>query len=209
MASAPPRDSRAREKARLQRARQVRRRRLVMGIVVLGVIGVIVGLAVGLPGRGDSTSTTSPTGTTGGSAGSGQTTTTIARAFTARLTGDNEVPPVSTAATGSLTMTVEADGSAMRFMLSVAGLTNTSVARVHEGGFGSSGPEVLTLFTGPTKTGLYSGIVAHGSITSADLVGPLQGKTIADFISLIEGGTVYVNVGTTTHVNGAIRGQLE
>jgi hypothetical protein len=206
MASAPPRDSRAREQARLRRARQVRRRRSVLGIVVLGVIALVIVLVIGLPSRGDSTSTT---GTTGGSADSGQTTTSLARTFTARLTGDNEVPPVSTAATGSLTMTEEADESTMRFELSVDGLTNTSVAQVHEGGIGSNGPEVLTLFTGPTKTGLYSGVVAQGSITSEDLLGPLKGKTIADFISLIENGTIYVNVGTTTHANGAIRGQLE
>jgi hypothetical protein len=40
-------------------------------------------------------------------------------------------------------------------------------------------------------------------------VGPLKGKTIADFVALIKAGSVYLNVGTTSHPSGEIRGQLK
>jgi hypothetical protein len=39
--------------------------------------------------------------------------------------------------------------------------------------------------------------------------GPLWGETIADFVALIKAGSVYLNVGTTSHPSGEIRGQLK
>ncbi len=48
-----------------------------------------------------------------------------------------------------------------------------------------------------------------GTSTSADLIGPLAGKQVADLIRLIEDGKAYVNVHTHQNSNGEIRGQLK
>jgi CHRD domain-containing protein len=48
-----------------------------------------------------------------------------------------------------------------------------------------------------------------GTITSADLKGPLAGKQITDLIRLIEDGKAYVNIHTDQNSNGKIRGQLK
>jgi CHRD domain len=37
----------------------------------------------------------------------------------------------------------------------------------------------------------------------------LRGETIADFVALVKAGSVYLNVGTSAHPLGEIRGQLE
>lgn len=50
--------------------------------------------------------------------------------------------------------------------------------------------------------------MVRGSLGASDLLGPLKGKTISDLLGLIKAGQVYVNVGTTKHPNGEIRGQL-
>jgi hypothetical protein len=181
---------------------------------VLLLIILIVGLAVGLRGRGKSSATTSSTTTesTGQSTTSTSTTKTsttagVAQIFTADLTGAAEVPPVSTAATGSATLTYNPDDGTLSFVVRVSGLTNPSVARIHEGKAGSAG--VLTLFSGPTKTGVYSGELASGSVKASALSGALKGKSLADLVAQIKAANAYISVGTTSHPNGAIRGQLK
>ena len=37
----------------------------------------------------------------------------------------------------------------------------------------------------------------------------LKGKTIADFVALVKAGSLYLNVGTSSHPLGEIRGQLK
>jgi hypothetical protein len=39
-------------------------------------------------------------------------------------------------------------------------------------------------------------VLTEGSITSANLVGPLQGKQLSDLIALMRNGQAYVNVHT-------------
>ncbi|HEY6884606.1 MAG TPA: CHRD domain-containing protein, partial [Nitrososphaeraceae archaeon] len=48
-----------------------------------------------------------------------------------------------------------------------------------------------------------------GTITSADLKGPLSGKQVSDLIKLIQDGKAYFNVHTDQNTNGEIRGQLK
>jgi hypothetical protein len=41
------------------------------------------------------------------------------------------------------------------------------------------------------------------------LGGPLKGKTIDDLVGMIEANDVYLSIGTQTHPDGEIRGQLQ
>jgi len=59
------------------------------------------------------------------------------------------------------------------------------------------------------KKGKFTGVLARGTLTAAELQGPLQGKTIGDLVDQIKAGTAYVNVHTEKYPAGEIRGQIE
>jgi hypothetical protein len=204
-----------------RRRKEAGRRRLTLALFLVVVIVVVI-LAVVLAGnRGtsNSTSTTqagsSASSTSVSTTGSGETTTSSMSAgpqavtYTADLGGGNEIPPVSTAAGGTLTLTVAADGSSVDYVLELTSIISPTVARLHEGKVGASGPTIFTVYGGPVKSGLYSGTIARGSFTAADLVGPLKGKTLDDLVGMIEAESVYLNVGTESNHTGEIRGQVQ
>jgi hypothetical protein len=193
--------------------RRLRRRErgnpgLAFAYIVL--MAVVLGLAIGCPEGEKVVSTT--TTATGGS----ETTTTSTTAaptdsrltFTAQLTGDEEIPAVSTSATGTLTFTVADDGSKVDYVFRVTDLVGVQIARLREGKSGENGDAIMILYDGP-KTESFSGILAQGSFTAADMEGPLKGKTIEDLVTLILADSVYFNVGTLEHSGGEIRGQLQ
>jgi hypothetical protein len=203
---------------RKRQRQQTASRRLALAVVVLLVAAVVV-VAFSLPRGGKTTNSTSTSGPRASStstinATSG-TMTTLASAgstaggagYSATLSGQNEVPARSTAAGGTLTVTVQ--GGSIHYSLVVSAIVNASVARLHEGKAGTIGATIATLFTGPTKTGSFTGTLAEGSFAAADLQGPLSGKTVADLIALIKSGSVYLNVGISGNPTGEIRGQLQ
>ena len=51
-------------------------------------------------------------------------------------------------------------------------------------------------------------MIFRGNITDSILTGPMQGKTLDDLAAAIESGDTYVNVHTSEHKDGEIRGQL-
>ena len=150
-----------------------------------------------------STSSIAPT-----TASSTPGTTSAPIRLRALLSGQNETPAVVGPASGTLTLTVAADGASVRYVLSVNGLANLTLARLHEGKAGETGTTILTIYGGPTRSDVFSGVVTQGSFTADDFVGPLRGKSVADFVALVRAGSVYLNVGTTAHPLGEIRGQL-
>lgn len=130
-----------------------------------------------------------------------------ATTFRAILSGAEEVPPVATAATGEATFTLSPDGMSLAFVLSVSNITDVTASHIHLAPAGASGPVVVPLFAGP-KPGTFSGVLAQGTITSANLVGLLLGKPLSALVAEINAGNAYVNVHTTTHPAGEIRGQI-
>jgi CHRD domain len=143
-----------------------------------------------------------------------------AKEFSARLTGDKEVPPVDTDATGRVRLTANSQQDALDYQLSVSNLNGVATgAHVHRGSAGTNGPIVANLNIRGTFAGASASASAGdgsamtststgGTITSADLKGPLAGKQVSDLIQLIQDGKAYVNVHTRQHPNGEIRGQL-
>jgi hypothetical protein len=235
-AEGPQNDQPSRTEMR-RRRRRAGRRRLAIAVSLLVLLIIAIGLAIGLSRGGtettsstssslgagstttDSATTTSvASGSTTSSAptgGSESSTTTAsvepsgAQTFLASLDGEQEVPPVTTSATGTLTLTVSADLTSVDYILKVSKLSNLTVARLHEGASGKEGSTIATLYDGPTKSGSFTGTLAQGTLTKADLAGPLAGKTIEDLVVLLAAGSVYINVGSTSHTSGEIRGQLE
>jgi hypothetical protein len=82
---------------------------------------------------------------------------------------------------------------------------------IHSGKQGQNGPVIAGLFN-PSKsgppTGTINGQLKKGTLTSADLSGPLAGKQISNLVNLIKSGGAYVNVHTTQNQNGEVRGQI-
>lgn len=107
-----------------------------------------------------------------------------------KLTGAQEVPPVSTSATGSGSIMVADDG-AVTGSVKTTGVVGTA-AHIHTGEKGVNGPPIITL----TKTadGVWS--VPPGAKLSAE-----QAK-------LYKAGGLYVNVHSEAHKGGEVRTQL-
>lgn len=128
--------------------------------------------------------------------------------FRAFLNGRQEVPPVRTIASGNAVFQLNRAGDRLFFKLVVRNIGRATDGHIHLGRKGVNGPVVVTLF-GPNKFGISvrRGVVA-GTLTRADLSGPLAGKTISDLVREIERGNAYVNVHSETFPNGEIRGQI-
>jgi CHRD domain len=133
--------------------------------------------------------------------------------FEAKLSGKNQTPVVDTPAHGEATFRLSGGGKGLSYRLSVTDIANVSMAHIHLGPAGQEGPVVAWLYPSKppavVKKGKFTGVLRWGTLTAADLVGPLQGKTISDLVDQIKAGTAYVNVHTEKYPGGEIRGQIE
>jgi hypothetical protein len=128
-------------------------------------------------------------------------------AFTAMLSGGEEVPPVETTATGNASFTIEGEDS-IEYSVNVTGMDKVTAAHIHDAKTGENGQVVVTLFKADSPTGVTSGVLANGTITASDLEGDMQGLAVDDLIKAMERGETYVNVHTEKNPNGEIRGQI-
>ena len=108
-----------------------------------------------------------------------------------KLTGAEESPPVTTSASGTGTITIAADKS-VSGTIKTTGIDGT-VAHIHVGAPGQSGPPIITLNKG--ADGAWS--VPPGS--------KLTDEQYASF----KAGNLYVNVHSAEHKPGEIRAQLK
>lgn len=153
--------------------------------------------------------------------------------FNAELNGYNEVPSVSTPATGHFKATLEKDSDVINFKLSYENLTgNACQAHIHFGERHTSGG-VSAWLCGerqdqegamcPALANLVppdgiepcpaEGGTVEGTISVADVVGPaVQGireGELDELIAAMKAGATYVNVHTSEFQGGEIRGQIE
>ena len=135
----------------------------------------------------------------------------------ARLAGTQEVPAVSTDASGGFQARLV--GEALHYELRYADLEGAiSQAHIHFGQRSVNGGVAAFLCSnlgnGPTGTQACpaSPATITGIITSTDVVGPAaQGLAPGEFDELVRAlrnGTAYVNVHTNTFPGGEIRAQL-
>lgn len=114
----------------------------------------------------------------------------------------------------------------MSYKLIVANIENVVAAHIHRGPIGVNGGVTVWLYPttrpggGPAGGGRINGVIAKGTITAANLVGPLAGASLADLVADMRTGNAYVNVHTNDGINppntgpgdfpgGEIRGQIE
>jgi hypothetical protein len=144
--------------------------------------------------------------------------------FKATLTGYEEVPTLSTTATGTFKATLNKAGDAISYTETFNGPFDANPAggtvtqsHIHFGAralsLGVSAFLCTNLGNGPAGTPLCppSGTVT-GTITAAQVVGPAgQGISAGEFTELVRAmraGATYANVHTTTFPAGEIRGQI-
>jgi hypothetical protein len=147
---------------------QMRRRTLVGAIAVAGAMGFLAGCS-------------QMKQMVGGDSGGSQNIT---------LSGANEVPAVSTSASGTGTVTVGSDRS-VTARITVTGMTATA-AHIHEAAPGSNGPVIVPF----TKSADNTFVAAPGArMTEAQYAAYKAGKT-------------YVNVHSARNPPGEVRAQL-
>ena len=130
--------------------------------------------------------------------------------FASDLSGNQEVPPVATQATGGARFDVIDLGGGRReikFRLGVFNIDNVVAAHIHLGCPGENGDVVAFLFSGG-PTGEVNGRLSQGTIRRNHLVGPLQGASVQTLVEEMESNCTYVNVHTTDWPGGEIRGQI-
>ena len=125
--------------------------------------------------------------------------------FNAKLSGQEEVPPVQTTASGMAWFKPMQDK--VWFKVNVTDMQGVTQAHIHTGKVGENGPVVVTLYKSDTPQPI-NGKLAYGNITTNLLEGPMKGKQLSDLATAMSNGSTYVNVHTEKQPNGEIRGQI-
>lgn len=128
--------------------------------------------------------------------------------FSATLVGAEEVPPVTTAAAGTASFTLSQGNDTLFVNISVNGLSNVRFGHFHQAARGSNGPVVTDLVLAPTLVGVQNGRIGRQFITAANLVGGLAGQPLSALVTLINAGSIYVNLHTDQFPGGELRGQV-
>ncbi len=108
--------------------------------------------------------------------------------LTGVLAGSNEVPPVSSSATGGVQFVLSADQTSVAYEAVVSGIIPTAM-ELDQGAFGKNGSTLYSL------TLDQQGALGQTNVTSSDTTSLLAGST-------------YVNVHTASYVSGELRAQL-
>ena len=136
------------------------------------------------------------------------------------LKGDQEVPPRETDAQGQAIMKVSADGLSVSYKLIASNIDNVIQAHIHIGPAGQNGGIAVFLFgLVPSGGGRHDGILAEGTFTAANFIGPLDKQPMSALLAAMDAGNAYVNVHTNDGVaptntgpgdfpGGEIRGQI-
>ncbi len=122
-------------------------------------------------------------------------------AYFAALSGGQEAPAVSTAASGQGLAVISADASTVTYLVMYSGLSGTvNAAHIHTGAAAVSGGVILPLTAGPSPM--------TGTLTASNFAASGPVTTFAQAIAAIRAGTTYFNLHTTAHPGGEIRGQI-
>ena len=127
--------------------------------------------------------------------------------FRAHLTGAEEVPAVTTQAQGEAIFNFDGEANTLDYRLIATNIEDVFASHIHCAPDGVNGPVGVTLYGGGTTT-------PHGVLAEATIEMPNAGNscgwtTLADVALAIESGNAYVNVHTTAHPSGEIRGQID
>ena len=97
------------------------------------------------------------------------------------------------------------------YSISGTGLKNITNIAISEKAASGRGPDVVTIYS-DVQSGIMKGpegdSIAKGNFTASDLQGPLEGKTLGDFVEAIIDGKLFLRVSTTGYELGEIYGDV-
>jgi len=130
-----------------------------------------------------------------------------AQGITGTFTADLQ-PRSGSNASGMATLELQDNGQTVQYNIDATGLSNvTDIAISQETGTGRA-PDVVILRTA-SQSGLGQGSGSlSGNFTGSELIGPLQGKTLADFVKAINDGNIIFRVQTVAFPLGEIAGNV-
>ncbi len=113
------------------------------------------------------------------------------------LTGAQEVPERATRAQGQAIFHLSDDGQSIDYRLIATNIDNVRQAHIHIGPAGANGPIVVFLYgLVDPGGGRQTGVLAAGSFTAANFIGPLAGRPMSELVAAMRSGNAYVNVHT-------------
>ena len=148
------------------------------------------------------------------------------RNWSTHANGSMEVPARGTSAQGQAILHLSKDGTQLDYKLIASNIENVFMAHIHMAPPGVNGMIVVWLYPstavapGAVGGGRTDGVLAEGTITSANLVGRLAGQPLSALVAALNGGTAYVNIHTNDGVGalntgpgdfpgGEVRGDVE
>ncbi|HEY7228206.1 MAG TPA: CHRD domain-containing protein [Nitrososphaeraceae archaeon] len=111
-------------------------------------------------------------------------------------------------ATGKATLELQDNGQKVKYDVSGSELGNVSGVVISQEMGSGRAPDVVSLKQASTSGLKSGGGSASGTFTKSDLIGPLQGKDIADFVKAINDGKIVFRIMTTTYPLGEIVGNV-
>jgi CHRD domain len=120
--------------------------------------------------------------------------------------GSMEVPARDTTAQGQAVFNLSKDGTQLDYKVIASNIENVFQAHIHLGTPGVNGGIVVWLYpstapmAGPPGGGRTDGILAEGTITSANLVNALADQPLSALVAALDEGRAYVNVHTNDGV---------
>lgn len=132
------------------------------------------------------------------------------RNFHADLSGDQEVPPIVTDTSGKANFHADRGETEIRFRLSVKngdGVLGAAGAHIHCAPAGQNGP-VVAFLAAAVPGGLDGKVDIRATLTDANIVNAACGATVAELLDSMQAGNTYVNVHSSDHPGGVVRGQI-
>ena len=126
--------------------------------------------------------------------------------------GSLEVPARDSKGQGQAIFRLSEDGSSLDYKLIASNIENVFMAHIHREAPGVNGQIVVWLYPstavapGPLGAGRTDGVLAEGTITGANLVGPLAGQPLSALVDAMQNGNAYVNFHTNDGVGATNTG---
>jgi len=133
--------------------------------------------------------------------------------FRVELSGGNEVPPIAIDTSGAAILHVDHNLSEIRVKLTVRdgdAVLGAAGSHFHCAPAGQNGP-VVAFVAGSFPPGYDGDFEIRATLTDASIINTTTecGGTIAELVDAMLDGNVYLNVHSTDHPGGVVRGQVE
>jgi CHRD domain len=127
--------------------------------------------------------------------------------FRANLEGDKEIPPVQSNAIAVAKFKV--NGDTITYNINVSGISDATGAQIHKGSASKIGDTIVELLKAGNPSKTPTGMLIKGKFNASNLVGPMAGNNTSGLVSLLSTNNTYVQIQTTDHPDGEIRGQIK